>query len=354
MRTSTLPRRATGWLFPATVDRERARDMHETVGRARLLSIPLLALYCVVAWIAGTGAWWWLPALAAVCTTQTMLRTLGTRGIAPELTALAGFLLGATWLAAAGALNGGASSPFLVWLLFGLVAAPVGLSHRAYGLVCGWTMTCLAAACLAGAETGGEPLLALVTICLLIVVIPLGIRAIDLDIAQRQALWRDPLTGALNRAALERRHAAATQDGNHACFIVFDLDHFKQVNDLRGHPFGDRALQHAATIAASVVRDGDSLFRLGGEEFAILLPAASRQDALHVAERARQAIRNTTIDGVKITASFGVAEAADGVSLPDLYDLADQALYRAKHSGRDQVVAAWTPARPPTRRSMRA
>jgi diguanylate cyclase (GGDEF)-like protein len=149
----------------------------------------------------------------------------------------------------------------------------------------------------------------------------------------------DPLTGVVNRRGFEeelgaeRRRAART--GRPLSVIVCDLDHFKRVNDDHGHAAGDRALQHLAAVLRAEARDVDTVARLGGEEFAVLLPETPVHAAHGAAERMRRALRSApTADGIALTASFGVgdAAAADGPAQ------ADAAMYAAKAAGRDRTV----------------
>jgi len=133
---------------------------------------------------------------------------------------------------------------------------------------------------------------------------------------------------------------AARRYGEPLSLIMVDVDHFKKVNDTHGHVAGDRVLQGVAEILKKRVRGG-SAFRYGGEEMAVLLPKADAAGASQVAERLRAAIEARKIAGIKVTASFGVAEldgsAADAAAF---VERADRALYRAKESGRNRVVAA--------------
>jgi len=124
--------------------------------------------------------------------------------------------------------------------------------------------------------------------------------------------------------------------------LLIDLDHFKRVNDEHGHLTGDAILQAAAGRIASILRRSDTLARWGGEEFAILAPGTSRAGALRLAERARHALGDRPVRAVGVDidlrASIGVAVAADGRLTPDaLMKAADDALYDAKHAGRDCV-----------------
>jgi diguanylate cyclase (GGDEF)-like protein len=122
--------------------------------------------------------------------------------------------------------------------------------------------------------------------------------------------------------------------------VLLDLDHFKQVNDTLGHPVGDKVLVEVAARLRDVTRAGEHLARVGGEEFAWLLPEADAAGAVAAAERAREAIRATPFAlGGTLTISAGVCTLAEaGGESRELYRLADTALYRAKAAGRDRVV----------------
>jgi diguanylate cyclase (GGDEF)-like protein/PAS domain S-box-containing protein len=152
---------------------------------------------------------------------------------------------------------------------------------------------------------------------------------------------RDSLTGLLNRAAFRRRLAEeasrAERTGAPMSLALLDLDHFKRINDAHGHPAGDRALAEVAARLRAVSRPDDDLARLGGEEFAWLLPGSEGEDAFKAAERAREAIAEMALDGLgKLTVSIGVCELAAGADVEDLYRIADAALYRAKAHGRNR------------------
>jgi diguanylate cyclase (GGDEF)-like protein len=146
--------------------------------------------------------------------------------------------------------------------------------------------------------------------------------------------------------------------GDPLSLIMVDVDHFKKVNDTHGHVTGDKVLKGVAEILKKKVRGG-SAYRYGGEEMAVLLPKAELDGANQVAERLRSAIEAHKIAGVKVTASFGVAQFEAGLADPPAFvEKADQALYKAKETGRNRVVAAPRPAMPlqqaPTRRFTRS
>ncbi|WP_022961657.1 GGDEF domain-containing protein [Halopseudomonas pelagia] len=159
----------------------------------------------------------------------------------------------------------------------------------------------------------------------------------------------DTLTGLANRMKLaevfQRERSHALRDNNPLSLIILDLDHFKQVNDQFGHGGGDRALRHLAQLLPQRLRDTDLLCRLGGEEFAILLPGADLGQAAERANDLRELLvaQPPDIEGRTqvMTFSAGVATLGeDGQSLDSLLSTADRRMYEAKGGGRNQVVAA--------------
>jgi len=159
---------------------------------------------------------------------------------------------------------------------------------------------------------------------------------------------RDPLTGVLNRGAwrarLERLAQDTQQDQRALSVLFFDIDLFKLINDSLGHQVGDDCLKAVADTVAAELRGGDILGRLGGEEFAVALPGARRIHALAVGERVRTAVqRHCQAVGeevVELTVSVGAAEhLGPDEALDALVDRADRAMYTAKDSGRNMVVA---------------
>jgi diguanylate cyclase (GGDEF)-like protein len=164
-----------------------------------------------------------------------------------------------------------------------------------------------------------------------------------LELAQR-----DPLTGICNRTALdEMMHhevSHARRQGSSCAMIMLDIDHFKDINDKYGHIIGDCALKAVAGMAKSCKREGDLLFRYGGEEFVILMRDTDRDGANLLAERVRSHIENTpwNCSGAELTmtVSIGVSVLQDGDTPVSLFARADQALYSAKRNGRNQVCVA--------------
>lgn len=153
----------------------------------------------------------------------------------------------------------------------------------------------------------------------------------------------DLLTGLPNRAFAERRYEQLQKAAVALCAIVIDLDHFKAINDTHGHDAGDRVLKAAAEIFGKELRDEDILCRWGGEEFAMLIPANSVDSGIAIAERTRQNLEASVIGTldteVSVTASLGVAfvGSASDETLESILARADEAMYKAKQSGRNQV-----------------
>lgn len=163
----------------------------------------------------------------------------------------------------------------------------------------------------------------------------------------RHLLTRDHLTGAGNRAHFfemaERELSKMRRHSTPFGVVVMDIDHFKRINDTLGHAAGDAVLKELTRRCKAELRPEDTFARLGGEEFALLLPGSSLVDAARTAERLRVALSREPVQAgttdVSVTASFGCVAASYAVeTLVELLAAADGALYRAKHGGRDQVA----------------
>ena len=174
-------------------------------------------------------------------------------------------------------------------------------------------------------------------------------RSVD---AMRQRLIElvgtDPLTGCLNRRALEmrlrREWRAAKRRGSPLAVLAVDLDNFKPINDTYGHPAGDAVLRELADVMRATVRDTDVIARVGGDEFVLLLPDTGWQGAITLAERLRRHVDEETFAGaqeIPLTVSIGIALArgTDDVRASDLLEEADRSLYRAKTGGRNRIGA---------------
>ncbi len=323
-----------------TARRERLLDMEERLRRYRVGCFAILALGLLT--LSPELGWWWpLPLIIAFACFGIARRFM--RGSAHP-----GVWIGAAWgmtvllLAGAIAHTGAAASPALMW--FALPAATLGARFEPRGIAIG---TAFILALLLASTYGVNPAsgahqdVISAAVLVLGTVILSGALA-ESDRAQRRRATVDPLTGLLNRNALEQRlieldRHPGRDDPPHA-LLLCDLDHFKRVNDDLGHAAGDSVLREVALTMRSSLRGGDSIYRIGGEEILVILPGASKADAVEIAERLRLAVRDLHPVGVQMTVSIGAALSRPGGSdLEELVKRADEALYVAKANGRDAV-----------------
>lgn len=164
---------------------------------------------------------------------------------------------------------------------------------------------------------------------------------------EREMARKDAHTGVWQRATLFEelpRYIQTSKDqSTPTSFVVIDLDDFKEINDRYGHPCGDLVLSSVGGLLLKACRSKDKVARIGGEEFAMILPNTRISEAQRACQRIRHNIKETIINYddqiISITASFGVTEIADGDDSEDVYKRADYALYSAKKAGRDKVVS---------------
>ncbi len=327
--------------------RERLLDMERRVRRYRTACFAILALALFSA--GPEVGWLWLaPLLAGLAgfavadrfmqtSSRPWLWVAGAWGALPLL--LAGGVIA----------TGGPTSP--VVMLFALPAVTLGVRFEPWGMVVG-TAYLLAVFLLstvavdpAGAADHSQTLTAAAALILSTVILSGAL--VESDRAHRRRSTLDPLTGLFNRNALEQRlgeldgqPCSVEKELSHA-LLLCDLDHFKRVNDRHGHAAGDAVLQDVAYTMRAALRAGDSIYRIGGEEILVVLPGASEEDAVGIAERLRQAVRDRRPGGVEVTISIGAAVSKPAtVDTDDLVARADAALYSAKANGRDTVFVA--------------
>ncbi len=157
---------------------------------------------------------------------------------------------------------------------------------------------------------------------------------------------RDALTGLYNRrhamAVLRTEIARASRDSGALAVVILDIDFFKEINDEFGHLAGDGVLKQITGIAARRVREADTFARIGGEEFALILPDTGHDEALRIAEAIRESVESAAVEvggeERRITISGGVATWTPEIgAMSELLRLADQRLYEAKSSGRNRI-----------------
>jgi diguanylate cyclase (GGDEF)-like protein len=157
---------------------------------------------------------------------------------------------------------------------------------------------------------------------------------------------RDSLTGLHNRRhmdeTIDRMFRYATRSGHPLSVAIIDLDDFKRINDRHTHLVGDQVLQQAAAVLAGSIRGSDELVRMGGEEFALLMPGTTSAEAITVCDRMRRTLAEhdwkSILDGIAVTASFGIATTGTAGEVSELVRSADEQLLKAKRSGKNRVL----------------
>jgi diguanylate cyclase (GGDEF)-like protein len=263
----------------------------------------------------------------------------------PEVVYASGWSLAQILVASTAAATGGPDSPLLMWMGIAVATAVGRFTPR--GLAAGVALT---AVLMVGVTVGVDPdrvldapyLLAF-PLSLVVGIALVGSALMRSEVEHRADAIVDPLTQMLNRKALAARgRELALQSeisGKPVGVVLGDLDHFKAINDRDGHQAGDAVLREIAYRWRTTLRAYDLAYRLGGEEFIILVPGATEGEATELAEKLREAVRSEPIAGQQVTMSFGVAVSGPGgFALDAQYARADAALYAAKDAGRNRVV----------------
>ncbi len=302
--------------------------------------------------IAGAGPWvgWWpllflIPSLACFAAADHFL----TRVARPELVMFAAWIGSELTIAGAISLEGGTHVVALSWLAIPVITLSSRFSMR--GVVAGVAiaLVLLLAVCF-GVQTHTvleSPQIVIAPLALILCVAVLSTPLMRSDIEHRSDAVIDQLTGMLNRKALgARTHELAQQSevtGEPVGVIVADLDHFKNINDTRGHATGDAVLKEVAYQLRKQLRAFDLAYRLGGEEFLILVPGSDLERTVELADRLREGVAaNPVGGGLSVTMSVGVGASAQmqRFDYAAVFAEADAALYRAKRAGRNRVCVA--------------
>jgi diguanylate cyclase (GGDEF)-like protein len=325
--------------------RERLLDMETRVRRYRTACFAILALSIAVGGSSEVG-WWWVVPLAAGLAGFAVADRFMRASSHPAVWVAGAWAALPALLAAAVMVTGQASSPVLIW--FALPAVTLGFRFEPRGMVFGTVYILamfLACAVLPDPSAALEHRQVLIAAAALILsTVILSGALVESDRAHRRRSTLDPLTGLLNRNALEQRLGELNgqpcdhDEGLSHALLLCDLDHFKRVNDQLGHAAGDAVLQDVAYTMRAALQAGDTIYRVGGEEILVILPGAGREDAIEIAERLRREVHDRRPVGVQVTVSIGVAVSEpDLVDSDDLVARADAALYAAKAGGRDMV-----------------
>ncbi|HEX6688802.1 MAG TPA: diguanylate cyclase [Solirubrobacterales bacterium] len=347
MRLRTDTHRPTAESLLAIRDdarRERLLDMELRLRPYRFACFAILAL--ALASVGAEIGWWWMAPLLAGLGGFAVADNFMRTSQHPALWVAAAWGILPLLLADAVLVTGGAASPVLMW--FALPAVTLGARFSTRGTILG---TAYILVLLLGSTVGLDPATAsthhqevVAAVALVLSTVTLSGALVESDRAHRRRATLDPLTGLLNRTALEQRLGEldgqpTREDGPAHALLLCDLDNFKRVNDRLGHAVGDEVLREVSYTMRTNLRGGDSIYRVGGEEILVVLPGATKDDALGVAERLRLAVRERRPAGVLVTVSIGVAVARNGpLGSDELVGLADEALYSAKAAGRDRVM----------------
>jgi diguanylate cyclase (GGDEF)-like protein len=335
------------WLCRDGVDRQRMLDMEERVRpvRQRAAVVMTLAILAAGPWL----GWWPLAFVVCILTCFAVADRHMPQLARPEFLMFGAWVCSVLTIAVAVALSGAPGVPALAWLAIPVMTLSSRFSVR--GIVVGVVITIILALTVAYAIDAHvvihDPVLAIVPVALIICVAVLSTPLMQSDIQHRNDAVMDQLTGMLNRHALGVRIKELTEQaaltGEPVGVIVGDLDHFKHINDTHGHAVGDVVLREVAYLLRKQLRAFDLAYRLGGEEFLILLPGAELNAAAELAERLHDTVAaNPVAGGVGVTISLGVGASSRGepFDYEAVFATADAALYRAKRSGRDRVCLA--------------
>jgi diguanylate cyclase (GGDEF)-like protein len=332
------------WLCRDEFDRERMVDMEARVLPVRRRTFAILAVA-----IAVVGPWlgWWpllflIPAGCFFAAADARM----TKVARPELLMFAAWIGSEVTIAGAVALEGGPRVAALSWLAIPVITLSSRFPMR--GVVAGVS---IAAALMLAVSFGvdaraviDEPELVIAPLALILCVAVLSTPLMRSDIQHRSDAVIDQLTGMLNRKALSVRLLELTQQseitGEPVGVIVGDVDRFKDINDTRGHSVGDAVLRDVAYLLRKHLRAFDLAYRLGGEEFLILVPGSDLDGTIELAERLCEGVAAEEVtSGVSLTMSFGVAASRrlEPFDYASVFARADAALYEAKRSGRNRV-----------------
>jgi diguanylate cyclase (GGDEF)-like protein len=333
------------WLCPTELDRRRVVDANDRVRTIRRVGSMAVgsALIISAPWI----GWWTLPLFAASALNFTIVdRTIG-KSPHPERVSATAILITLLLLGGGVVLSGSPHSPALPWLV--LPAGMVAARFRPQVVIAGLALTVVVILTVtlgvAPAATVHDPVPVITTLALLAGVVSIVWALQAAELHHRDEAILDPLTGLLNRNALLPRFLEISYQARLShqpvCMVLCDVDNFKSINDEYGHDCGDAVLRDVAYEMRKHLRSFELVYRLGGEEFLIVLPGITQTAAEIVAERLREAVEQLRPTGILVTISLGLSSGVgESVVYDPMFKAADDALYEAKRNGRNHVVLA--------------
>lgn len=341
--------KGASWLCPTELDRSRVVDASDRVRMIRRVgSFAVgIALVASAPWV----GWWTLPIFALSALNFANVERRIYTSPHPERVSATGVVITLLLITIGVAVYRGSANPALPWMI--LPAAMIAARFRPAVVIAGVVLTvmCLLIATL-GVHTATalkDPVPIFVTLALLISVVTI-VRALQTaELHHRSEAILDPLTGLLNRNALAPRFVELSLQARLAqqpvCLVLCDVDNFKAINDRYGHDRGDSVLRDVAYAMRKQLRSFELIYRLGGEEFLVVLPGIDHSAGLDIAQRLRAAVEDASPTGISVTISLGLSEGCgEQVDYDVLFKAADDALYAAKRAGRNRVVSAAMPA----------
>ena len=309
--------------------------------RRNAFAVLGIALVASSPWI---GLWTLIP-LAVAALIFRLADAHVEKARKPENAMFAAWASSGAIIAISVALCGGPLVATMAWLTIPIVTLSARFSGR--GILAGvvWTLVLLLATSFGvnAAAVLDDPTLVIAPSGMIIAVAMLSTALMRSDVEHRSEAVIDQLTGMLNRKALETRvqelHHQSLVTGEPIGVLIGDLDCFKRVNDEHGHAVGDGVLIDVAYVIRKHLRAFDLTYRIGGEEFLVLLPGSDAAGSAEVAESLRRAVSVDSVGGRSMTISFGVSASARGgrFDYDAVFAEADAALYEAKRSGRNRV-----------------
>jgi len=333
------------WLCPTDLDRSRLLEASERVRRSRTFVSGAIGAALVVSgpWL----GWSMLILVALAAATYLQLDRRLEISARPERVTASASMFSLALLAAGVIMSGGPHSPTLSWVVFPAALVAARFRRRVVIAMLATTVLVVLLCTLAvdPSSTLSDPVPVIATLTLLAGVVSIVLALQGAELQHRSEAILDPLTGLLNRHALARRFEEislqAHLTGAPVCMVLCDIDDFKAINDAYGHDGGDAVLRDVAYALRKHLRSFELIYRLGGEEFLIVLPGVAPPLGREMAERLRVAVECVRPLGRTVTASLGVSGAeGEDVDYETLFKAADVALYAAKRDGRNRVVVA--------------
>jgi diguanylate cyclase (GGDEF)-like protein len=336
------------WLCPTELDRNRVIDASDRVRTIRMVGSGAVGVALVLSapWL----GWWTLILFALSALNFLNVDRRLRKSAHPERVSAYAIVITMLLIATGVDLSGGPHSPALPWLVLpaGMVAARFRPRVVIAALALTIAVILLATIGVDPRATIHDPVPVIATLALLAGVVSIVWALQAAELHHRDEAILDPLTGLLNRHALMPRFVEISHQARlteqPVCVVLCDVDGFKAVNDEHGHDRGDAALRDVAYELRKRLRSFELVYRLGGEEFLIVLPGIDLQSGRNTAERLRAAVEQARPTGIPLTISLGVSAARGAeVDYDNLFKAADEALYEAKRGGRNRVIAAPAP-----------